>query len=480
MSVALRTLAGPDLSARAGIAAGAVVLLEGLLLVVVAGLIPRAVGAHGEIPSALAVLVVLGLGALFSFRLGETEVTDGRRWAVGVGVSIVMLHVVGRVDLSETARLWSFGWAADITDPNGPAWRGSERLDHVLGMAVLTFAWFRGVSLGNADLSQRSLAPILPLAVIIFGGGFLAADAAEITERVRITALAFLAVALLAVAFRNAQRLSSEGGFSTVGVTFLSTFGAMVVVALVFMLIVTLLVAVVGGTGIAEPVTEALGTVLRIVATGAAWVVWILLWPIRQLIGTGAEPFPPQPQCFVNETGELECFTEQNSGLLLEADEDGDSGAGTLAFRVLAGIGLIGGVAILAALLFRQVWRRQRPVDEERESLWSEADPFGDLWAGLRSLGKRLRPKRGPAPDRSIVGLYLEMLNDAERRGTERPAARTPLQFAPSLERLYRSALPGEISQRFMEQHYAGRDPAAVEVSRLRASWDVLRAAEPG
>ena len=193
-------------------------------------------------------------------------------------------------------------------------------------MAVLTFAWFRGVSMGNADLSQRALAPILPVAVIIFGAGFLAADAAEISERVRITALAFLAVALLAVAFRNAQRLSSEGGFSTVGVTFLSTFGAMVVVALVFMLIVTLLVAVVGGTGIAEPVTAALGTVLRIVATGAAWVVWILLWPIRQLIGTGAEPLPAQPQCFVNEIGELECLTEQNSGLLLEADEDGGLG----------------------------------------------------------------------------------------------------------------------------------------------------------
>ena len=110
----------------------------------------------------------------------------------------------------------------------------------------------------------------------------------------------------------------------------------------------------------------------------------------------------------------------------------------------------------------------------ERESLWGEADLLGDLTSGLRSLGRRLR-RRGRAPvEPGIGGLYLEMLADAKSRGTSRPAARTPLQFAPTLNRLYRSALPEEISGRFCELRYGGQDAGAAEISRLRASWKTL------
>ena len=147
---------------------------------------------------------------------------------------------------------------------------------------------------------------------------------------------------------------------------------------------------------------------------------------------------------------------------------------------MFAGIGLVLGVTILAALLFRQVWRRRRTPDEERESLWSEADPLGDLWSGLQSLGRRLRPRRGAEPEPGIGGLYLEMLADAEHRGTKRPAARTPRQFAPALERLYASPLPGEISERFNEQRYAGREPPAADVARLRVAFESLRDGQPG
>ena len=479
MSAALRWLAGDDVDARGVVAASSVVLLEGLLLIVVAGLVPRMVGAHGEIPSAAAVLVLLGAGALYAHRLDEADLPGGRRWLLGVAVSVVALQVVGRVDLAETTQIWSFAWAADISDPGSGAWRGSEHLDHVLGMAVLTFAWFRGVALGNSDLAERSLAQMVPIAVIVFVVGFLAGDGAQIVDRVRVAALAFLAVALLAVAFRNAQRLTAGGSFGAVGLTFMSTLGAMLVVAIVFMLIVTLLVAAVGGSGVAEPVTDALGWLLRNVATGVAWVVWTLLWPLRQLIGSGAPPIPPQEVCFLNEAGELECVTELQREFDFEQNTT-DDGTGAVAFRVFAGIGLVLGLTILAALLFRQIWRRRRTPDEERESLWAEADPLGDLWSGLRSLGRRLRPHGRADREPGIAGLYLEMLADAQRRGTARPAARTPRQFAPTLERLYRSGLPGEISERFNEQRYAGREPPSADVARLRLAFESIRDGPPG
>ncbi len=480
MSAALRRLVGEDADARGAVAAGAVVLLEGLLLIVVAGFVPRAVGAHGEVPSGAAVLVLLGAGALFAHRLSEADLPAERRWLLGVVVSIVALQVVGRVDLSETWQVWSFGWAADVSDPESGAWSGSRRLDHVLAMAVLAFAWFRGVALGASDLAGRSLAQLLPVAVIVFAAGFLIGDGAQILDRVRIAAMAFLAVALLAVAFRNAQRLTAGGSFGAVGLTFASTLGAMLVAAVVFMLVVTLLVAAVAGSGAAEPVTDALGWLLRNVAMGVAWVVWTLLWPLRQLIGSGAPPIPPQEVCFINELGELECLAEGQRAFDFERETGDGNGAGAVVFRVFAGIGLVLGVTILAALLFRQVWRRRRAPDEERESLWSEADPVGDLWSGLRTLGRRLRPRRSAEAEPGIGGLYLEMLADAERRGTKRPAARTPRQFAPLLERLYASPLPGEISERFNEQRYAGREPPAADVARLRVAFESLRDGSPG
>lgn len=474
MTMLVQTLAGKEADARGVVAAGALLVIEGLLILVMASLLPRAVGAHGEIPSVWTVFVLLGLGALLSYRLGESELPGASRWALGVVATVVAIQVVARVDLSETARIWSFGWALDLTDPDSGAWRGSERLDHVIATALLALAWFRGAALGNQDLTERSLPPILPVAVLVFAAGFLAGDATEVLGRVRAAALAFLAVALLAVAFRNARRLTAGGGFGSMGVTFLSTFGAMTAVAIVFMLVVTLLVAAVGGTGLAEPVTDALGVVLRAVAESVAWVIWTLLWPIRQLANTG-QPIEPQQFCFTNDAGEIECIVERFGEFEPIGDEEGeDSGVDTVAFQVFGGIGLVLGVSLLAALLFRRVWRRRRPVDEERESLWSEADPLGDLWSGLRALGGRLRRSGAGVRDPGIGGLYLEMLADAEARGTSRPTARTPRQFAPSLDQLYRSRIPGEISERFSEQRYAGREPPPGEVDRLRSSWETI------
>ena len=465
---------------RAAVVAGAVVLLEALLLLVLAGLVPKATGAEAETPSAVAVLVVVGLGALVAYGQGESDLSGPKRWLLGVAVSVVVLQIVSRVDLSETARVWSLGWVADATDPDSGAWRGSERFDHTLSVAMLALAWFRGVALGGRDLEERSLTPLLPAAVGIFGLGFLVGDAAGTIDTVRIAALAFLAVGLVAVAFRNARRLTTDGEIGAMGMTFVSTFGAMTAIAIIFMLIVTLLVAAVGGTGVAEPVTDALGVVLRAVVEASAWVVWILFWPVREL-ASGGMPIDSAQDCVIDGTGELECSagTDTGAGLGME-DSEGDSSVGTAIFRIFAGIALVLFVTVLAALLFRRVWRRHRETDEERESLWGEADPLGDLWQGLRSLGRRLRRPRRAAAEPGIGGLYLEMLADAASRGTLRPPARTPLQFAPALDRLYRSALPGEISRRFCDLRYGGQDAAAAEVSRLRTSWETLASDRPG
>ena len=76
------------------------------------------------------------------------------------------------------------------------------------------------------------------------------------------------------------------------------------------------------------------------------------------------------------------------------------------------------------------------------------------------------------APDAPIAALYYEVLADADARGSPRPVARTPLQFASVLERVYGSSAPAEISNAFSLFRYAGREPDAEALRRLRERWE--------
>ena len=76
---------------------------------------------------------------------------------------------------------------------------------------------------------------------------------------------------------------------------------------------------------------------------------------------------------------------------------------------------------------------------------------------------------------RPIAELYYELLADAAARGTTRAAARTPLQFAAVLQRIYQSPVPVDISSAFSAFRYAGREPDPGALRRLRESWERLR-----
>ena len=455
---------------RYGVAVGSIVLMEALLYIVVVSLFPKVLGGHAETSSAWAIVLLTGAAFFTSRLLAQSDMTPARRRLTGAVLTVVVLQVVARVDLSESLRLWDFGWIADLADADSDAWRRFGRMDHLLAALPLIGVWFLGVRLGVANLEERDLRPFLAVAALVYAVGFIAGDDAGVMDTVRISALLFLGVVLAAVAFRHAGRLSARQGndFSRTGLSFLSTLGIMAAVVAVFMLIVTAIIAAVAGAGIAEPVTDALGQAGRGIFTFGYYLFWPLIWLLRQVIDFGAgEPRLIEIPEFVAADGSDGDGGSPDSGLNI----------GRVLVRVFGGIGAIILFAFLTWLLFHTFIRRAKRDDEQRESLWAEARLLDDVLAGFQRLGARLpKPwRRVGRADPGIADLYFDLLGDAANRGASRPPARTPTQFAPQLVDLYTSELPGEISRRFVDFHYADRDTSPADVRRLRDAWRLLR-----
>lgn len=450
---------------NAGAAAAALVVMEALSLSVLVILVPRSLGADAEHPAVWgAFLAVIG-GTIAAKWLGGVE-SMVWRWTLGAVGSVLIVHVIGTLDLGEAVRIWDFGWLPDLLDFGGPAWQRTGSADHLLSGMMLGMAWTRGAWLGSGDLGDRRLLPTALFGASIFVIGFIGGDDAGVQDSVRILVLLYVPTALATVAFRNAARIeAAEGGSLRISSsTFAAALGATLVVALIVMLLVTVIVASIGGTGVAEPVTDVLDMVLNAVAVFIAWLIFPLAWVVNQLVGLINFSDPPSPV--------IEDARPQVEG---RGANDSRIGFVTLLARIFGGIGLVLAITVLVVIVFRRLRARQRTTDESRESIWHEADLAGGLGATLRAL-RPLFPQRRRHGGEPIALLYSDLLAHAAKRGTLRAPARTPLQFAPVLQRTYGSAVPVEISEQFSTYRYAGRTPDGEVMQRLRTAWHQLKA----
>ena len=236
-----------------------------------------------------------------------------------------------------------------------------------------------------------------------------------------------------------------------------------------FLLIVTGIVGLVAGSGVVEPVLDALGVAIRAIITAITYILWPLFWLVEQVRGWIGEPAPEQIQQLGEGVGRPPEFEES------EAAEP-DPTPGIVLTRVFGGIAAVLVFAIAAFYFFRRFANREDRAEELRESLWSEADVKGDLLAALAGLRNRFRREREErTPDAPIAELYFDVLHHAETRGQIRAIHRTPLQFADALERAYHSPTPKRISRAFSTFRYGGRQPSQAEMNSMQQSWDALK-----
>ena len=453
----------------------ALLFTEISLLVIIAKFVPRIlVGDDAEALSVWAVAGAAGAGFLAARWLGTR--VDGGRWRVLLGLfaTFVVLQIIGRADLSESATVWDLSWIIDLGTPSSDAFQRDPAmggaLDELLAALTLIPIWFRGVYLGSADLDDRSFSPyaiggFLSLVLLLLLGGD-----ADLESEVRAAAVVWAAAGVLTIALRHASDPSAlrDGTGVQAGMSLLATLLALVAGIAIALLLVTGLVAAVAGSGAVEPVLDGLGFLLRNLIAGFSYLLWPLFWIVERLSEVIDPPAPAPIEVLDAGVGrEL----DPSDGPV----EPADPTAGIIAARVFGGIAAVIAFTVLAVWLFRRFFARESDADELRESMWEDADLLGDLKGALAGLRGRFRRGEPPQqPDAPIAALYYAVLEDAAERGAARPAARTPLQFAESLERAYGSRLPGDISRAFAEFRYAGRAPSASAMSSLEARWAEL------
>ena len=483
MSAAAASVTAAPPSRRIELAYTASLLLgEALLLIILAKLIPRLAGYDaGETLTVWAVGGTLLLGFFVSRWLGSRELSMARRFWLGLLITLIALQIIGAADLSESARIWNMSWLLELGKPSSPVWRevvvlddGTTtpgEIDQLFAALMLIPIWFRGVSLGSTDLSERSFSGYALAGLFLLALSLVLADNGGVVDHVRGLGIAWVVVGLLTVALKNAASSDQVQGLGVAqtGASVAATLVAMIVAVALFLLIVTGLVGLVAGSGVVEPVLDALGVAIRAIITVITYILWPLFWLVEQVQGW-IEPRQPEQ---IEQLGE-------GVGRALEFDEaeaaEADPTPGIVIVRVLGGIAAVLVFALAAFYLFRRFARREARTEEIRESLWSEADLAGDLLGALRGLGDRFRRQRVEREaDAPIAELYFDVLQHAETKGQTRAVHRTPLQFADALERAYRSPTPKRISRAFSNFRYGGRQPSAAELQSMQQSWDALK-----
>ena len=449
----------------------ALLLSEAILLIVVAKLIPKLIaGDDAEALSVWAVAGTLALGFGIAHLLGSRELSSRQRVFWGLLITVVALQIIGRADLAESASVWDMSWLIDLGRPSSDVWKRAGAIDEFFSALLLIPIWFRGVALGTADLDERPFTRTAFAGFVVLLFGFTLGDNAGIESIVQIAALAWVMTCVIAVALKNSSNpaTAEEGSGIQTGLSLAATLFALTAGIAIVLLVVVGIVAGIAGAGVVSPVLSGIGFVLEHVIKGIAYAFWPLFWLFEQIV-TALRPDEPVA---------LETIAEGVGRPLGDLDENAsepDPTAGIVLVRVFGGIGAVLVLTVLAWLFFRRFLRRSPGEDEERESVWSEADILNDMFGGLRNLRGRFG-RRGAEhqPDAPIAALYYEVLADADARGAARAPARTPLQFASVLRREYDSTVPADISSAFSAFRYAGQEPDPALFRRLREAWDRL------
>ena len=440
----------------------AVLLLESLWGYAAAAVFV-AVVADGPAPSLVAVVAAVVGSAALARALQETDLSEGALRTSGLVLSIAAVAAIAYVEYAAASGNWSVAWIGDaVTSPRSTV----EQHGHMAAAAfALACVWVRGVGRGQEGIAYADVlgSATLGLAAVIVAA--LAAPDAHWPGSFGVLAITYALIALAALAlFQAPEPERSIAAFASRWA---------VAIALVGAASAALALAVAAfdpdSLGVLEPIARPAGEAPGLVALWALAPVFLaiegvlrgLVWLLDVLLPDLPRRDPPTAPA-----GE-ETAAEEEGGVPLWLRVLGIA-FGSVAAGVAAAVALF-----VVCSAFRRFAHGGDERERDRRDTVEPASTLGDDLRGLvGALTGRLR--RMPAHPRTgieVRRLYFEMLDRAAADGLDRPAAATPLQFAPRLDAHFASPAPSRISDAFARSRYGELPVDPALVGDLRTAW---------
>lgn len=345
--------------------------------------------------------------------------------------------------------------------------------------AVALFLWWRGISIGQRNLTFQGIAFSFRLGVLllVFSMPLLSISA---TYNSTMFILAFFFFSLMAVALARVEEVNrAKGG---VGAPFNLTWLAILLGSIAAVLVTAWLVSQVYSIeGFSQvfrwlrPVYDPLLKVVEYILTLLLRLLSPFLQWLLRILQEG----------FASLTQNVEDFN-LTPVPPLEFQEEEPIKTPRLLMDALRYICLgLTGAGILAALALglRRRLDRQRRGDEIRESLWSSAALTDGMLNSLRDGWDRLKDmaglvgRFGPGMRLyaavSIRKIYANMARLAAKQGFPRQPAQTPYEYLPALGLAFPDcqAEATAITEAYVKVHYGEVTESLRELQRIREYW---------
>ena len=467
---------------REKLVTGALLVSESAWLVALFGLLSFPFGATSSPLSWIAILSVMAISLIWARSLGMVIMPSVVAYGLQMlaGVIVVFLMVASQV--SPDGDVLHLGWIGTMISGESSDRFALRAVYGSLGGAVL---WWRGGSIGAADLPVESLGTSFKIGILVIALAAVVdiAQAADLNVFPMMFVFFGSGAAGLIVAHMaptTQQVASSRSWTRIIG----GLVGAIVVLGLMFSLLQESALA-----AIATPFRWVLGLIAKavfyvIIFPLAYLVDYITRFIFAILLWMGGDPPQERPLALREGVASFESFSRSG-----EAEPVAVLILKILQWSFVAAI-VIGALVLMAVAFKRRARYRREVNDGERESV-AEGSDFSYDFANLlfNMLPSRFR-RRGsehhlqvPSDDPNIVDvfrIYFGLLTLGEKRGYPRQSNETPLEYQRTLESLFPQALVRAATAAFTRACYGHHPASRDQIDEMRAELERVAASKEG
>jgi hypothetical protein len=361
--------------------------------------------------------------------------------------------------------------------------------------AIALFLWWRGVSIGQRNLTFQRVAFSFRLGVLllVFSAPLLSIlvaydSAAPVLSPVEVFILPFFFFSLLAVALARVEEVNrAKGG---VGAPFNFSWLAILLGSIVTVLVAAWLISqaysIEGFAQVLRWLRPVFNPLLRVVE----YILNLLFKLLTPLLEWLARIFRGAFETFAQNIEGIEIPQPLPPENLRSAEPIKPPRLLVDALRYVC-LGLIGvGILVGLALGLRRRLDRQRRGSETRESLWSSAvfadgmlNSLRDGWDRFRDIAGlvgRFGPGMRLYAAVSIRKIYANMARLAERQGFPRQPAQTPYEYLPTLGLAFPDCQveATAITEAYVNVHYGEVPESLKDLQHIRECWEQIQECE--